>query len=289
MTKLGDEKYQYQIKKIFNNNVVLAVRENDHEEEFVLIGKGLGFAKDKGDIISADEVEIEREFIPVEQEKEKAYQQLVDTVDEEIIGLTEEIIAMVSTELDEELNSHIHIGLADHIGSVLSRINEGIEIANPFLPETKTLYSKEYQLAKKAVKMIEDRLDISIPREEIGFITLHIHGARENRGMSKTIKYTTLIGKMVRLVEEELGLELSYQSLNYARLVTHLRFALERIEQDKINENPLLDNIRSDFTDSYQLAAKLVKLIEEKLDYKVPEDEIGYLAMHLQRLEKDLA
>jgi transcriptional antiterminator len=163
-----------------------------------------------------------------------------------------------------------------------------MDLTNPFLAETKTLYNEEYELAQEAVKMIEDRFSVSIPDSEAGFITLHIHGARENSGVSKTLKYTSLIQKMVSQIETKLGHELSYESLNYARLVNHLRFALERIEKNEVNDNPLLDNIKNNFPEECKIASGLAKMIEEKLGFDVPEDEIGYLAMHLQRLKRDL-
>ncbi|MCK8816969.1 transcription antiterminator [Natroniella sulfidigena] len=287
MKKLEEEK-NYKVKKVFNNNVVLA-QITKTNKEVILVGKGLGFAKKIGDVIKVDEGAIEKEFVAMNEDKKEEYQQLVEQVDSEVIGLTEEIIAMLTAELGEELDEHIHISLADHIGFYLNRIKEGIEISNPFLAETKTLYSLEYNLAKKAVKMIEERFDIEVPEGEVGFITFHIHGARTKRGVSKTVKYTKVIKEMVNVIEEELEVKLSYQSLNYARLITHLRFALERIEKEKKNENPLLERIINDFEFSYQLANKLANLVKEKLELDVPEDEIGYLAMHIERLRKNLS
>ena len=84
-------------------------------------------------------------------------------VDSRVRGGSEEIIAMVSDQLKEELNQHIRIGLADHIAFSLKRIRDGIEVANPFLAETRTLYSNEYNLAEKSVQMIEKRFNIFIP------------------------------------------------------------------------------------------------------------------------------
>jgi transcriptional antiterminator len=286
MTNLEDGNYI--VKKVFNNNVVLAATNDNRDDEFILLGKGIGFAKENGEVIDPAETEIDKEFVPVKGEKKEAYQQLLNKVDEKVIGLTEEIIAMVSANLEENLNEHIHIGLADHIAFSLKRIKDGMDLTNPFLAETKTLYNEEYELAQEAVKMIEDRFSVSIPDSEAGFITLHIHGARENSGVSKTLKYTSLIQKMVSQIETKLGHELSYESLNYARLVNHLRFALERIEKNEVNDNPLLDNIKNNFPEECKMASGLAKMIEEKLGFDVPEDEIGYLAMHLQRLKRDL-
>ncbi|MCC3146013.1 PRD domain-containing protein [Halanaerobium sp. Z-7514] len=278
----------YRIKKVFNNNVVLA--EKDAEaQEYILIGKGIGFSSQKGKTINKNNFEIEKEFIPLEGEKRKNYLRLLEEVDSKVIAVTEEIITLVGDELGEDINQYIRIGLTDHIAFTLKRIKDGIEIVNPFLTETRTLYKKEYSLAKKAVEIMEKNFKLEIPEAEVGFIAFHIHGARSNSEVSKTVKNTSLIKKLVAKVEAEIGHNLAYESLNYARLVNHLRFALERIENNKEdNLNPLLENIKNNFAESFSLAAKLAEIIELRLDCEITEDEKGYLAIHLQRLKREV-
>ena len=278
---------KYIIKKIFNNNVILA-EEISSNNELIFIGRGIGFSKKSGNKFLKSELKIDKEFELIDGEKRENYIQLLEEIDSQVIGITEEIIAMAGEELNEDLNQHIRIGLADHIAFSLKRIKDGIEVANPFLAETRTLYSEEYNVAEKAVKMIADRFDLDIPESEIGFITLHIHGARNERGISKTLKNTSLIKELVTEVENVLGKKLAYESLNYARLVNHLRFALERIETEASNPNPLLENIKENFNFSFKLAEKLAIIIKNKFDYQVPESEKGYLALHLHRLKRDL-
>ncbi|PUU94659.1 MAG: transcriptional antiterminator [Halanaerobium sp.] len=277
---------KYKVKKVFNNNVILAEK-GAEKQELILIATGIGFASSKGDIFTKDDYQIKQEFVPLAGEKRSNYFQLLEEVDSKIIQATEEIINMVNEELDEDINQYIRIGLTDHIAFTLKRIKEGLEIINPFLMETRTLYKKEFQLARKSVKILENNFEISIPEGEIGFIAFHIHGAINNSEVSKTVKNTSIIKQLVAKVEEELGQELEYDSLNYARLVNHLRFALERIESRENNTNPLLENIKKDFKESYQLAGKLAEIIESRFDYQVPEDEKGYLALHLHRLNRD--
>lgn len=281
------EAEKFIIKKIFNNNVILAEKISA-SGELIFVGKGIGFSHRAGDKVLRSELKIDKEFSPIEGAKRENYIQLLEEVDSKVIGVTEEIIAMVSSELGEELNQHIRIGLTDHIAFSLKRIQDGIEVANPFLAETRTLYNEEYRLAEKAVQMLSERFELEIPESEIGFITFHIHGARNEKGISKTLKNTSVIKELVTEVESELGRQLSYESLNYARLVNHLRFALERIETNSSNPNPLLENIKENFSFSFKISEKLAKIIEEKFNSKVPEAEKGYLALHLQRLKRDL-
>jgi len=278
---------KYIIKKIFNNNVILA-EETSSKRELIFIGRGIGFSRQKGDKVLKSEIKIDKEFAPIKGENRENYIQLLEETDSKIIGITEEIITMARKELNQELDQHIRIGLADHIAFSLKRIKDGIEVANPFLIETRTLYNEEYNVAEKAVKMISNRFDLEIPESEVGFITLHIHGARNERGISKTLKHTALIKELVIKVENKLEGKLSYESLNYARLVNHLRFALERIETEASNPNPLLENIKENFDFSFKLAENLAIIIEDKCDCKVEDSEKGYLALHLHRLKIDL-
>ena len=134
------EAEKFIIKKVFNNNVILAEK-NSIEGELIFVGKGIGFSYKKGDKFFKSELKIDKEFSPLQGEKRENYIQLLEEVDSKVIGVTEEIIAMVSSELGEELNQHIRIGLTDHIAFSLKRIQDGIEVANPFLAETRTLYN----------------------------------------------------------------------------------------------------------------------------------------------------
>ena len=67
-----------------------------------------------------------------------------------------------------------------------------MEIKNPFLIETKTLYPKEFSLAEMVANKIEYYSKVKIPKGEIGFIALHIHSAINDGEISNTIKNTYL-------------------------------------------------------------------------------------------------
>src|SRR5471030_28633 len=178
----------YVVIKSFNNNILL-VSQDDNEK--ILFGKGIGFGKHIGHILSPS-IDVEKVFTIEDNSTKHTFNELISRVDNNLIGLCEEVIYMISTELNEDLNEKFHISLIDHITFTLKRLKENDEIENPFLIETKTLYNKEFRIARKAVKMLENRLNISIPDGEIGFITLHIHSAINRGKLSNTLKYTFL-------------------------------------------------------------------------------------------------
>ncbi|MDV3427153.1 MAG: PRD domain-containing protein [Bacillota bacterium] len=268
-----------QVIKVFNNNV-LWVKEDDSEK--VLYGNGIGFGKKTGDKIS-DFSSITKVF-SLEGHSDK-YRQLASFVDDELMGLCEEIIYFIFKELNEELDQKIHVSLTDHIAFTVKRLKANDEIFNPFLIETETLYKEEFEIAEKAVKIIEERLNLTIPKGEIGFITLHIHSARKNGKLSNTIKYAFITNKISDFLEKRLNIKIDKKSLDYARFITHVRFAMERLMKNSPIGNEFYDFIISQHKDAYKVAEEAAKIIENELHIKVVKEEIAYIAIHIEKLK----
>lgn len=159
---------QYSVKKSFNNNAVLVTKE---DTDYILIGRGIGFDKKRGDRIPESKM-IENVFIMVDEKNRQQYENLLENVDHRLLAITEDIIRMAEEDFQEKLHADTHLGLVDHISFAVRRIREGIGIVNPFLVETRMMYRQEYAVAAKAVRLIRDRLGIEIPESETGFIVL---------------------------------------------------------------------------------------------------------------------
>lgn len=280
---IGTPIYNYKVLKVFNNNVLL-VEHNSKEK--ILYSKGIGFGKKTGDIVPIGS-SIDKIYSIEDKSNSNKFNQLLTYVDSGLVGLCEEIIYMMGMELNEELDEKIHISLTDHIAFALKRLRENDEIANPFLVETEILYRREFEIAKKAISILQKRIGISIPDGEIGFITLHIHSARQHGKLSNTLKYAFLTNSIAERIEQYYNVVVDRQSISYARFVTHLRFAIERIINKNPIKNALLGTIRREYPESYKLAEEICTLIERQLQIEVVEDEVGYIALHIEKLKSD--
>lgn len=267
------------IKKVLNNNVVIAQK---NEKDVILIGKGIGFNFSQGSVVPPNR--IEKVFIKENQEVINNYNKVLKTIDSEIVGVSEEIIHIAEMELDTKLNEPIHVSLPDHINFALTRFEKGLIMENPFLNELRILYPKEYSIAAKAVNLINHRLKTNLTEDEVGFICLHINAAVSQSEVSKSFEYTRKIGDVMELIMTLIGKKINKNSLEYARTLIHINFMIERIKSGKTIKNPLLDTIRSEFYSEYSFAIEISLKIEGIFSIKVPEDETGYLALHLKRL-----
>ncbi|WP_042454734.1 glucose PTS transporter transcription antiterminator GlcT [Neobacillus dielmonensis] len=274
---------ELRIDKVLNNNVLIA--EHPSYQEVVLIGKGIGFNRKRGDLINADAGE---KLFVLRNEKEQAnYIQLLPFINnqhhEAIISALELIKQRTNAQLDE----HIIVALTDHLMFALSRVTQGIELRNPILAETKALYRFEYEIASEVVQLIKDRTGILLPVGEIGFIAIHIHSAMTNKNLSEVNQHSQLVTKLVELVEEQFGLEIDRDSVGYMRLVRHLRFAIGRVVKGERVEEPekIAALLKEEYPVCYNLAWKLIKVMQHTLKMKVFDAEAVYLTMHLQRLQ----
>lgn len=270
--------------KALNNNMVLV---KDKGVEKILLSKGIGFNKKFGDIIVED-IEVDKIFSIENEQNQQNLKEVYSRVDGEFVAICEEAIADICEELGEELNESIHIGLIDHLALAMKRLKSNEEISNPFIVEIETLYNVEFEMAKKIIKKIQRKYRVKFPKGEIGFITLHIHSARNGRKLSNTLKYSYLANKIVGHIENSFNAKIDKKSLDYARFLSHIRFTIERILTDKLLKNDLINVIKQSYPESYKIAEETAEIIEMTLDKNVIEDEIAYIAMHIERFRVSL-
>lgn len=275
----------YKVIKPFNHNVVFCV-DNSNNRECILIGKGIGFASTADSIVDPDK--IEKSFYLVNKENKNKFHTMTDEIDSNIVGITEEVIAMFCNHFGKKLDEKIHVTFLDHISFAIQRHKNGLDIKNPFMVEIKTLYGDEYDISCKALEVINSKLHIDLPHDEVGSIAMHLHAAVNNGSLSKTSTNTMIINELVQFIEEKLSLEIDKDSIDYSRLVTHLRFALDRAEKKIPISNPLLSSIKRKFRDSYKIAQELSKNIRNEYNIVINNDEIGYLSLYLERLKNKL-
>ncbi|WNB93226.1 glucose PTS transporter transcription antiterminator GlcT [Bacillus sp. NEB1478] len=277
-------KNNLQVKKVLNNNVVIV--SDSLNKELIVIGKGIGFAKKQGDSILDDQ--IDKLFVLKDENEQKQYRTLLTYIDEKTVELINDIIVYIGNRFENKLNEHIHVALTDHIAFAVKRYQQGMDIKNPFLTETQTLYPKEFTVAEEVIEVINRELNIYLPEGEIGFVALHIHSGITNKSVTDIKKHSVLINTLITMIQQSLDLLIDTKSINYLRLVRHLRHAIERISMgEKMEEQERLAKVlKEEYPVCYNLAWKLIKVMQNSLNKPVPHAEAVYLTMHLQRLSR---
>lgn len=276
------------ILKVINNNIVSAI--DDNNVEIIVMGKGLGFHAKAGAPISEDR--IEKVFRLNDQSETGKFKKLLEAMPMKHIEISVEIIEYAKSVLNKRMNPNIYITLTDHIDFAISRMKDGMKFLNPLLWETKAFYPSEYLIGEYAVGLIRKELGVQFNQDEAASIALHLVNAEYNTDMNNTMRITTTIGEVIQIVEEHIGMKLDEESLNYSRLITHLKFLVQRafagqVLDDSIEELALM--IKSKYPSEYECSKKIVEYIKSKYeDCKISQDEMTYLAVHIRRLSAEL-
>ena len=89
------------------------------------------------------------------------------------------------------------------------------------------------------------------------------------------------------MIEEQRGIHINVMSLSYNRLMNHVKYMVARVlkgESLKVNMN---DYVQHNFPESYELATTVCDHLSHALRKPLEELEIGYLAMHIERVSQD--
>jgi len=272
------------LKKVYNNNVVLA--ENSRSLEHIIIGRGVAFNKKIGDQI--EESMIEKLFVLQSAQTMNSFLKLLDEIPINHLELTNRIIEAAEKKLNVKFDDSVYIGLADHITYALERNKNDIAVKNALLWEIKQFYKKEYEAAFESLKIIHYYENVMLSEDEAAFITLHFVNAQQNGiGMKQTILSTEIIHEIITIIRYQFKVVLNEDSLNYARFVSHLKFFLRRVfanEHNTSNNLNLFEEVVRKFPEIYACVDKIVIYLEQRLKIKVHEEEKFYLILHINRI-----
>jgi len=274
------------IDKIINNNIVSSY--DDKGRELVVMGRGLGFQSKIGQEIN--ENRIEKIFRMESSEESEKLQAVLADIPLEYIQIADEIIAFAYTVLKNKLSKSIYITLTDHINYAIERYRQGVHFSNALLWEIKKLYQQEFSVGKKALQIIQQRLDIQLSEDEAASITLHIVNAEFGVEMPNTIDITKLIQNVIKIVTYHFQTALNEESINYDRFITHLKFFSQRVITNNNNhgeDEVFHEMIKNQYPEAYQCAEKIKAYIEKEYGIDLPNEEMVYLTIHIKRITMD--
>ena len=270
------------IFQILNNNVVTSI---ENGKEVIIFGTGIGFRKSKGDLI--DVSKIQNKFYPANYTLTQQLITLMEEVSEEIINLVSEIVLEAETKLNIQLNSGIYITLIDHIAFSIERYEKGIILDNILLWDIKRLYKKEFEIGLWAIDIINKKLNVKFNENEAAFIANHIVNADLNVTNDHMNQMTHIINEILKIIGYHFQVDFDEDSLEYLRLINHLKFFAQRIISDIPYDSDygvLTNAVKKNYPSAYLCAEKITKYIKAQYNWHVSQDEMTYLTIHIQRL-----
>ena len=253
-----------------------------------------GAEKDKRALLSHLVMEHidESDFIAMLRENiQKNSRQQTDLISNRLLGLVqpeklwmiEKRVERMREELPYELADSAYVGLVVHLALAVERLQQGEKIKFDAAYLSELAGTREYKLAAGMTEDLEKVLGMDIPADEVGYITMHLMGAKvrvEHEYLTEDTGTDTAYraGKLIQAVSSRLDIELaSHEKLLYD-LTAHLKPTLYRLKQEIKITNPMLEEIRRDYQELFETVEAGVR--ETFPDIYFPDEEIGFLVLH---------
>lgn len=273
----------YRICKVLNHNGVIALDMND-SKEYVLLGKGVGFGKKVGERF---EQPADCTVYSLQETTSRGEpSELIKSIQPEYFQIANQILNEAERQFGK-IDRSILFPMADHIAFAVQRLQKGEQISNPLTEDIKTLFHSEFKVASRIRPILREEKGIEIDDDEVGYVALHIHSALEKESVSVSMQMAQAVRDCVSLIEDQRGIRINVMSLSYNRLMNHVKYMVARVlkgESLKVNMN---DYVQHNFPESYELATTVCDHLSHALHKQLEELEVGYLAMHIERVSQD--
>ncbi len=278
--KPGGQGRMYRIIKVLNNNGLLVYDERA-KRELIFLGNGVGFGKRPTEKLA--DIKGAKVYSLVTRQKNQSVLKVVNGISPEFIEVAGRIIEEAE-KVFHEVNHEILLPMADHIALAAKRARENRQMANPFTPDIRVLFSGEYSVALKGRDIIREMTGCEITDDEVGFITLHIHAGLSDEQVSVALDTTRIINEGIEMIEEAFGQKLPKDSLAYTRLMSHLYYMIARTRRGETTNVDFNDFIFTNYPKTGETARAVCRFMEKELKKPVGKEEIGFLAIHIQRV-----
>lgn len=272
------------IRRVLNNNAVVAI--DDNKQTLVALGSSIAFQRKAGQVIPEDKVE--KSFYPKDEDATNSISETLSQVDPKYIELSDRIISEAIASSGKKLSDDIYVSLPDHLQFAVERVKKGILIQNKLTVETMQTYPDEFQLGKRVLKYMSEKTGLTFPDDEATNIAMHLITAEEGDSLENTEGTIELIDRFLRIISEMLGKKINSDSVSYYRLITHLKFFIQRIKkqqkQDFQADKDLYNMVIHIYHKEYVIAQRIAGIVLQDFNYKVSEDEIMFLTIHIHRI-----
>ena len=198
--------------------------------------------------------------------------------------ITTRVQAILSEKLEDSgmtLNDAGFSNLVYHCAIAVRRILKGNQLDGDADLRLDGEYQKEYALAREIARSFETDFHISVAENEVYYITMHLLGKKVMENMRAVCpEIIDLTDRILATVRERRGIDFSGDEELKTMLALHLQPMLARLRFGMKQENPMLDQIRTQMNRAHELALYASRTIEDRTGLLMNEDEAGYLALY---------
>lgn len=181
-----------------------------------------------------------------------------------------------------KLSDFVIQNLIVHIALAITRVNDGFQISQLKIDEVK--FQKEIKIARNILVRVEHVTGTNFPDEEINYIALHLISESIHQDNSDNLEQISLRQDLLEAaasIDHYYGYQFSSDFTFIEGLLKHLEVLLERVRNSVRLDNPLLDDIQTQYKEAFLISRSLLNHLKYFKDFHLSDDEIAYVTLHI--------
>lgn len=203
-----------------------------------------------------------------------------------------QLVSLAGSTLGIRLVDSTYVALILHIAVLIKRVQEGnrIDDTPEYLAELKE--RPEFSIARIISENVEQRFGFSLTEPEIAHVTAQLLGSEVwtpttdligTQSTSDEIapEVLEIVDGILARASPYLHPSLRVDQVLIRNLSAHLTLALDRLRFGLPMRNPLLEDVKKRYPHTFKVTRESSVILEDRLGKRLPEAEIGYIAMYL--------
>ena len=200
---------------------------------------------------------------------------LREYVDPQILSVAQNVLVKFSQKYNIRANEYQYEPLLVHIAISMKRISEKKYIDQKEIFDLTISPATQY-----LITLLEQKFKFTIPPAEAKYLELYVAVFNDNFDSFSNLQ---VVGELTLWLKQNLS---AYDDELLRNLATHLVPALKRGKMGFAVKNPYASEIKEKFPTAFDQALDLTLAIQQHFKVVLPENEIAYMALHLELFNK---
>ena len=267
-----------EVKKILKENAL----------ELEVSNLGLKLIGEEGDLRNL-QLKLINEYGNTILEKDLERRYIYNFIKEKYLNIDiaeiEKFINYIVKQLNTVITDETYFILSNYILIMVKRIESRNEIKKSnnikFYEDT-----KEYEVLKKSISLIEANFNIEISNFELTKLTDYFLGCSNfslsNLAYKEWLEIEILVKKIVLQFKKLHKVDLSKDETLINGLVNHIKPALHRVKNGLKLQNSISKEVLEKFPTLYKDTEEALVILDELLGIPLNEDEVSFIALHFK-------
>lgn len=184
-------------------------------------------------------------------------------------------------EYDYQIKESLFPIVMIHAGVAIERIISGNYAENIELPDESFTETLEYQLSKEFFERVEEECRIHSVKNEIIKFAILLCSSNSQQDFTQKEEIREIVTAVLSKINDNFDIDFSGDEALVSGLGNHISSLIEQQKTNTSMSNVYLKEIKRKYPLVFEMAVHVGEVLSERLEKKVGENELSFIALHL--------